>query len=82
MLPISTAPACALSIGNQVVYEININKYNKHKKQKEKDQTTINSFDNVYRKSLEDIVIDKTEYESLCNIFTKYVDGNKSESFL
>ena len=35
-----------------------------------------------YRKSLQDNLIDKTEYESLCNIFTKYVDENKNESFL
>ena len=36
----------------------------------------------LYRKSLQDNVIDKNEYESLCNIFTKYVDENKNESFL
>ena len=41
------------------------------------------SFDKLYRKSLEDNVIDKSEYEILCNIFTKYyVDENKNESFL
>ena len=34
-----------------------------------------------YRKSLQDNIIDKTEYDSLCNIFTKYVDENKNESF-
>ena len=58
------------------------NKNNKYKKQYERDQQTIKSFDNIYRKSLQDNVIDKTEYESLCNIFTKYVDENKHESFL
>ena len=82
VIPISTASACALSIGNKVIYEININKYNKYKKQYEKDQQTIKSFDKLYRKSLQDIVIDKTEYESLCNIFTRYIDENKNESFL
>ena len=35
-----------------------------------------------YRKSLQDNVIDKNENDSLCNIFTRYVDGNKNESFL
>ena len=35
-----------------------------------------------YRKSLQDNVIDKKEYDSLCNIFTRYVDENKNESFL
>ena len=82
VIPISTASACALSIGNKVVYEIIINKYNKNKKQYEKDQQTIKSFDKLYRKSLQDNIIDKTEYESRCNIFTNYVDENKNESFL
>ena len=39
-----------------------------------KKQQTIKSFDNLYRKSLQDDVIDKTEYESLCIFFTKYGD--------
>ena len=37
-IPISTATACGLSIGNKVIYEIIINKYNKYKKRYEKDQ--------------------------------------------
>ena len=82
VIPISTASACALSIGNKVIYEMIINKHNKYKKQYEKDQQTIKSFDKLYRKSLQDNVIDKTEYESLCNIFTKYTNENKNESFL
>ena len=57
-------------------------KYNKCKKLYEKDQQTIKSFDKLYKKSLQDNVIDKTEYESLSKIFTKYVDENKNESFL
>ena len=68
---ISTASAYALSIGNKVIYEIIINKYNKYKKQYEKDQQTVKSFDKLYRKSLQDNVIDKSENESLCNLFTK-----------
>ena len=52
------------------------------KKQYEKDQQTIKSFDKLYRKSLQDNMIDKNEYESLCNIFGKYVDEMKNESFL
>ena len=59
-----------------------MNKYNKYKKQYERDQQTIKPFDKLYRKSLQDNVIDKNEYESLCNNFTKYVDENKNESFL
>ena len=53
-------------------------KYNKYKKQYERDYNTIESFDKLYRKSLQDNVIDKTEYESLCNIFSKYIDENKN----
>ena len=82
VLPISAGIACTLSLGNKILREIIINKYNKYKKQYEKDQNTIKSFDKLYRKSLQDNVIDKTEDESLCNIFTKYVDENKNESFL
>ena len=71
VIPISTASACVFSVGNKIIYEIIINKYNKYKKQYEKDQQTIKSFDKLYRKSLQDNMIDKTEYENLCNIFTK-----------
>ena len=82
LLPISAGIACSLSLGNEVLHKLNINKYNKYKKQYERDQNTIKSFDKLYRKSLQDNLIDKTEYESLCNFFTKYVDENKNESFL
>ena len=82
ILPISAGIACSLSLGNKILHKIIINKYNKYKKLYERDQKTIKSFDKLYRKSLQDNVIDKTEYESLCNIFTKYMDENKNESFL
>ena len=82
ILPISAGIACGLSLGNKILHKLIINKYNKYKKHYERDQQTIKSFDKLYRKSLQDNVIDKTEYESLCNIFTKYVDQNKNESFL
>ena len=82
VLPISAGIACGLSLGNKILHKLIINKYNKYKKHYERDQQTIKSFDKLYRKSLQDNVIDKTEYESLCNIFTKYVDQNKNESFL
>ena len=82
VVPISAGIACTLSLGNKVLHKIIINKYNKYKKLYERDQLRIKSFDKLYRKSLQDNVIDKTEYESLCNIFTKYVDENKNESFL
>ena len=81
VLPISAGIACTLSLGNKILHKLIINKYNKYKKQYERDQNTIKSFDKLYRKSLQDNVIDKNEYESLCNIFTRYVDENKNESF-
>ena len=82
VLPISAGIACTLSLGNKVLHKIIINKNNKNKKLYEGDQQTIKSFDNLYKISSQDNVIDKTEYESLCNFFTKYVDENKNESFL
>ena len=82
VLPISAGIACGLSLGNKVLHKLILNKYNKYKKYYEKDQQTIKSFDKLYRKSLQDNVIDKTEYDGLCNIFTKYIDENKNESFL
>ena len=82
ILPISAGVACALSLGNKILHKIIINKYNKYKKQYERDQNTIKSFDKLYRKSLQDNIIDKTEYENLCNIFTRFVDEYKNESFL
>ena len=58
-----------------------MNKNNKYKKQFEKRQQTIETFDKLYRKTLQDNIIDKIEYESLCNNFTNYVDETKNESF-
>ena len=82
ILPISAGIACTLSLGNKVLHNLIVNKYNKYKKLYERDQNTIKSFDKLYRKSLQDNVIDKNEHDSLCNIFTKYIDEIKNESFL
>ena len=82
ILPISAGIACGLPLGNKILHKLIINKYNKYKKLYKRDQQTIKSFDKLYRKSLQDNVIDKTEYDSLCSIFTKYFDENKNESFL
>ena len=81
ILPISAGIACTLSLANKVLHKTIVNKYNKYKKQCERDQLTTKFSDKLYRKSLQDNVIDKTEYESLCNIFTKYIDENKNECF-
>ena len=69
ILPISAGIAGTLSLGNKVLHKLIINKYNKYKKLYERDQNTIESFDKLYRKSLQDNVIDKNEYDSLCKIF-------------
>ena len=69
ILPISAGIACTLSLGNKILQKLIINKYNKYKKQYERDQNTIKSFDKLYRKSLQDNIIDKTEYENLCKTF-------------
>ena len=62
MIPESTAPACAfLSLGSKVLYEIITNKYNKYNKQYEKYQQIFKSFDKLYRKTLQDNAIDKSE---------------------
>ena len=73
-IPISAAPAFALSIGNKVKNGIIKNKYSKYKIQYERDPQTIKSFDKIYSKSLQDNVIDEIEYESPCNTFTNYLD--------
>ena len=82
VLLISAGIACTLSLGNKVLHKVIINKYNKYKKQYERDQQTIKSFDKLYRKSLQDNISDKKENENLCNIFTINVDENRNESFL
>ena len=82
VIPISTGVACGLAISNKVIYAPITQKYNKHKKQYEEHQQTIISFNKLYLKSLKDNVIDKNECESLCIIFTRFVDETKNESFL
>ena len=81
ILPLSAGIACTLSLRNKVLHKLNLNKNNKYKKQYEKDQNAIKSLGNLYRKSLQNNVIDESDYEILCNIFTKFVDRNKNESF-
>ena len=81
VIPISTASASALSIGKKVIYEKILQKYTKYKKQNENHQHTIKSFNKLNRILLQDNVFDKKEYDPLCNLFTKYVDETKHESF-
>ena len=62
ILPISAGIACTLSLCNKVLRKLVINKDNKYKKQYERDQQTIKSFDKLYRKSLKHNIIDKTVF--------------------
>ena len=52
VIPISTATARGLSIGNKVLYEVVVQNYNGYTKQYQRDQQLIKSFDNLYRESL------------------------------
>ena len=56
--------------------------YNEYKKEYEKDCQTILSFAQLYRKSLQDDVIDKSVYQSLRNIFTKSLAETRNQYFL
>ena len=55
ILPISPGMACTLSLGNKILHKLIINKYNKHKKQYERDQHQINRLIN-YTKNLYKII--------------------------
>ena len=54
-------------------------KYNMYKNQKEKDHRTFIDFAKVYRKSSQDNLFQKNEYQSLCNSFVENVDENINE---
>ena len=41
VLPISASVACTLSLGNKILHKLILKKYNKYKKQYERDQQTI-----------------------------------------
>ena len=79
VLSISAGFACDLSLAKKVLQKIISNKYIKYKKQYHKNQETVETFDKLYRKSLQDKIKDKKEYESLRNIFNKYLDETRNE---
>ena len=81
-IPIFSSIACGLTVSNKLLYAIIMQKYKNYKKQYEKHQHTIISYDKLYKKSFQDNVTDKNEYQYVCNISTKYVDETKNESFL
>ena len=75
------AVAWGLSTSKKVAHEINMPSKLGKKKQYEKDPQKIKSVDKLWRKILEDNLIDESECDSLCIIFTKYVNETKNESF-
>ena len=81
ILRISAGIVCTLSLSSKILQKKLINKYNKYKKQYERDQLTVKFFDKLYRNSLQDNVTDENEYENLCKIFNKYVDETENETF-
>ena len=81
-MPISAGIACSLSLATKALHKITLNKYNKCNKQCQKDQQTIESSDKLYRKSLQDNVIDENEYAFLCKIFTEFPKETKNEPSL
>ena len=55
----------ANSIGNREIHEIGMQKFNEYTKQYEKDQQSNKSFDKVYKKKLQDILIDENFFQKL-----------------
>ena len=64
IIPISAVIACTLSLGNKVLHKLIIQKINIFKKQNERDQQTIETSDNFYRKSLQENVSSKSQSRS------------------
>ena len=64
-MPILAGSACALSLDNKVLHKMITKKNNKYKKHFEKDQQTFESFDKLYRRSLQDNLTDENEFQGL-----------------
>ena len=60
-IPISSGVVCGLIISNKFINEIVMQNYSIYKKQNEKDHETIVPFDKLYRKNLQDNIIDEIE---------------------
>ena len=80
VIAMSTGVACGLKFTKRVIYERVVQKHSKHKKN-QKAQQTDKLFDRLYRKCLKDDLIDKKEYESLCNNFNRCLDETKINLF-
>ena len=82
VLPISAGIVCAQPVGNKVLHKIILTIYDKYTKQHQKNPQTTKSLDNLFRKSLQDNLINKKEFEPLYYNFINYIDGRENESFL
>ena len=71
VLPKSTAAVWGITIDSEVVNEMKMQKYDRHKEHYERAEGIIYSLDNLYRKSLQDKIFDRKEYDSLCDYFEK-----------
>ena len=80
--PFSAGIAFASALVFEVIPKIIFKSYNRHKKQYDKDLQTVKFFDNLYRKSLPVNLIDKKGYESLCNVFIKFIYEKENECFI
>ena len=80
VIPSSTGRAFG-TISKKVILETVIQKYNRYKKQYQNDQQTIRSFDKLYKKSVQDNVFERNDYESLRKTFSKYLNETKNRSF-
>ena len=61
VIPISCSLACGLTFSNEIINEIVMKKCKRFKKQYETDEQTNISFDKLYRRSLQDKIIDESE---------------------
>ena len=77
----SNSIACGLSIGNEVMYEIVMQKYNNYKKQYQKDQNPIDSFDKLYKNVYKMVYLTKMNM-NLDTFFNYVFVEVKNESFL
>ena len=81
VIPLSTGILPGITIGNKVIFQILIRKYIRYRNKIEKSQQTIKSFAKLYRRGSRCNSIDKSKYESSCNIFSKYLDETEKECY-
>ena len=71
VIQISAGMAFGLTNNYEVLCELVMPKYNKHKIQYQKYLQSVKSFNKLNRKSSQDNLNDEKEYKALCKIFTE-----------